>query len=161
MTSWRCLVPLVCGFAGFTARFRIPGNACSWVAPVLVQPMYTTLLPGGSSCHTPTIWPQLSHPGNTAGSSRHSWRLHDSQHRKIQAKSGLWFRNHAYRARLFFSTMDEHMATVKRVIFQIILALGAGIVLAALLPAIQAPLLEEDTAAATAKWRFAQSFGFI
>lgn len=60
-----------------------------------------------------------------------------------------------------FSMLDRDSAVVSWVFFQIIFALGAGLVLTALLPAIQAPLSEDDTAAATATWGFMQSFGFI
>lgn len=60
-----------------------------------------------------------------------------------------------------FSMLDKDSAIVAWIFFQIIFALGAGLVLTALLPAIQAPLSEDDTAAATATWGFMQSFGFI
>ena len=60
-----------------------------------------------------------------------------------------------------FSTLDQTSAKVKWAIFQILMALGTGVVLTALLPAIQAPLTEKDTASSAAMWGFVQSFGFI
>ncbi|PVI01659.1 MFS general substrate transporter [Periconia macrospinosa] len=60
-----------------------------------------------------------------------------------------------------FSMLDKSTLVFAWVFYQIIFALGAGLVLTALLPAIQAPLSEDDTATATATWGFMQSFGFI
>ncbi len=60
-----------------------------------------------------------------------------------------------------FSLLDSNSSITKWIIFQIIFALGAGLVLTALLPAIQAPLSDHETAVATATWGFVQSFGFI
>jgi len=60
-----------------------------------------------------------------------------------------------------FCTMNQNSATATWVLLQILLAMGAGIVLTALLPAIQAPLPESDVATATAMWGFVQSLGFV
>ncbi|TGO34060.1 hypothetical protein BHYA_0214g00110 [Botrytis hyacinthi] len=60
-----------------------------------------------------------------------------------------------------FSILDQNSSTVVWVILQIVFAAGAGIVLTATLPAIQAPLPESDVATATATWGFIQSLGFI
>lgn len=49
-----------------------------------------------------------------------------------------------------FCTMNQNSATATWVLLQIVLVMGAGIVLTALLPAIQAPLPESDVATATA-----------
>ncbi|TGO48214.1 hypothetical protein BCON_0247g00080 [Botryotinia convoluta] len=54
-----------------------------------------------------------------------------------------------------FSILDQDSSTV------IVFAAGAGIVLTATLPAIQAPLPESDIATATATWGFIQSLGFV
>ncbi|CAG8976786.1 hypothetical protein HYALB_00012029 [Hymenoscyphus albidus] len=60
-----------------------------------------------------------------------------------------------------FSILDQHSSTSTWVLLQIVLAMGAGIVLTALLPAIQAPLAEFDVASATATWGLVQSLGFL
>ncbi|ESZ99146.1 major facilitator transporter [Sclerotinia borealis F-4128] len=60
-----------------------------------------------------------------------------------------------------FSILDQDSSTAVWVILQIIFAAGAGIVLTATLPAIQAPLPESDVATATATWGFIQSLGFV
>ncbi|CAG8956362.1 hypothetical protein HYFRA_00003744 [Hymenoscyphus fraxineus] len=60
-----------------------------------------------------------------------------------------------------FSILDQHSSTSTWVLLQIVLAMGAGIVLTALLPAIQAPLAESDVASATATWGLVQSLGFL
>lgn len=54
---------------------------------------------------------------------------------------------------------DTHIAAW--IIFQCICALGVGMVLDTLLPAFQAPVAEEDQAAATATWSFVRAFGSI
>jgi hypothetical protein len=58
-------------------------------------------------------------------------------------------------------TMNQNSTTATWVLLQIVLAMGAGIVLTALLPAIQASLPESDVATATAMWGFVQSLGFV
>lgn len=60
-----------------------------------------------------------------------------------------------------FSLLDSNSQIAEWIMFQFIFAVGAGLVLTALLPAIQAPLSDDDTAAATATWGFVQAFGFI
>ncbi|KAF7912937.1 uncharacterized protein EAF01_001958 [Botrytis porri] len=60
-----------------------------------------------------------------------------------------------------FSNLDQNSSTAVWVILQRVFAAGAGIVLTATLPAIQAPLLESDVATATAIWGFVQSLGFV
>ncbi|KAI9645558.1 hypothetical protein NHQ30_006300 [Ciborinia camelliae] len=60
-----------------------------------------------------------------------------------------------------FSILDQDSSTAVWVILQIIFAAGAGIVLTATLPAIQAPLPESDVAVATATWGLIQSLGFV
>lgn len=60
-----------------------------------------------------------------------------------------------------FSILDQNSSTAVWVILQIVFAAGAGVVLTATLPAIQAPLPESDVATATATWGFVQSLGFV
>lgn len=45
--------------------------------------------------------------------------------------------------------------------YQLLSALGTGLALPVLLPAVQAPLTEEDTALCTATWSFMRTYGFI
>lgn len=60
-----------------------------------------------------------------------------------------------------FSLLDAKSSTAEWVIFQAIEAAGAGLVIPALLPAVQAELTEADTALATSTWAFVRSFGMI
>ena len=60
-----------------------------------------------------------------------------------------------------FSLLNADSSTIEWVILQIIFAAGAGIVLTATLPAIQAPLPESDVGTANATWGFVQSLGFV
>ncbi len=57
--------------------------------------------------------------------------------------------------------LDDKSTTAKWVIFQLISAAGAGLVLPVLLPAVQASLTEADTALSTSTWAFIRSFGLI
>lgn len=60
-----------------------------------------------------------------------------------------------------FTLLDSESTTAEWVVYQGIVASGSGIILAALLPAIQASLSEEDAAASTALFAFMRSFGAI
>ncbi|TGO47499.1 hypothetical protein BOTNAR_0522g00020 [Botryotinia narcissicola] len=60
-----------------------------------------------------------------------------------------------------FSILDQNSSTAVWAILQIVFAAGAGIVLTATLPAIQAPLPKSDVATATATWGFIHSLGFV
>ncbi|CAI7634184.1 unnamed protein product [Penicillium discolor] len=60
-----------------------------------------------------------------------------------------------------FAHLDRFSSDVEWIVFQIIAALGSGMILNTLLPVFQAPLAESDQAAATASWAFMQSFGNI
>ncbi|KAB8223176.1 major facilitator superfamily domain-containing protein [Aspergillus novoparasiticus] len=60
-----------------------------------------------------------------------------------------------------FTMLDDRTSTVRWVVYQVILALGAGISLIATLPAVLASLPESDVATATATWAFLRSFGSI
>ncbi|TGO60962.1 hypothetical protein BCON_0031g00400 [Botryotinia convoluta] len=60
-----------------------------------------------------------------------------------------------------FSLQWENTSTAEWAIYQCIFALGAGMVLNALLPAFQAPACEADQAAATATWCFIRTFGYV
>jgi hypothetical protein len=60
-----------------------------------------------------------------------------------------------------FAYLDRYSSDAEWIIFQIIAALGSGMILNTLLPAFQAPLAESDQAAATASWAFMRSFGNI
>ena len=60
-----------------------------------------------------------------------------------------------------FSTLDAQSSTAEWVIYQAINAIGAGLIIPVLLPAIQASLKESDTALATSTFAFVRSFGSI
>ena len=60
-----------------------------------------------------------------------------------------------------FAVLDRNSSTATWATLQIIFAAGAGFILTATMPAIQAPLPESDVASATAAWGFVQSLGFI
>ncbi|RAL05832.1 MFS general substrate transporter [Aspergillus ibericus CBS 121593] len=57
--------------------------------------------------------------------------------------------------------LDESSTTVEWVFYQLIAAVGAGMILSVLLPAIMAALPERDVAAATAAYSFVRTFGYI
>lgn len=59
------------------------------------------------------------------------------------------------------SILDENTHKAVWVIFELIMALGISLPIACLLPCVQAPLSDEDTAASTATWAFLRSFGSI
>ncbi|KAJ5933796.1 MFS general substrate transporter [Penicillium verhagenii] len=59
------------------------------------------------------------------------------------------------------SLLDAGSSTGKWVGYQLPGALGTGLALPVLLPAVQAPLAEEDTAQCTATWSFMRTFGLI
>ncbi|KAJ6020770.1 Major facilitator superfamily domain general substrate transporter [Penicillium herquei] len=60
-----------------------------------------------------------------------------------------------------FAHLDRYSSDAEWIVFQIIAALGSGMILNTLLPAFQAPLAESDQAAATASWAFMRSFGNV
>ncbi|KAK0652671.1 major facilitator superfamily domain-containing protein [Cercophora newfieldiana] len=57
--------------------------------------------------------------------------------------------------------LDEDTSIPEWAVFQIIIALGIGIIIDTLLPAFQAPVSEADQAAATSTWGFVRAFGSI
>jgi MFS family permease len=59
------------------------------------------------------------------------------------------------------SILDENTHKAVWVVFQLIMALGISLPIACLLPCVQAPLSDEDTAASTGTWAFLRSFGSI
>lgn len=58
------------------------------------------------------------------------------------------------------SNLDSHSSRAEWVIFQIISAIGLGIILNSVLPAVLASLAESDTAVATGTFSFLRSLGF-
>ena len=60
-----------------------------------------------------------------------------------------------------FITLNASSPTVAWVLVQVVAAIGAGLVLSTLLPAVQAELPEGDIAAATGTWAFMRSFGIV
>ncbi|ERT01066.1 Major Facilitator Superfamily protein [Sporothrix schenckii 1099-18] len=60
-----------------------------------------------------------------------------------------------------FSLLDAASSTAAWVGFQVLESFGAGVGMAALLPALLAPLTDKDTALATATWGVMRSFGIL
>ena len=60
-----------------------------------------------------------------------------------------------------FSLLDANSSTAAWVCFQLIWACGSGLLIAILLPAMQAPLDESLVATATGLWSFVRNFGCI
>ena len=60
-----------------------------------------------------------------------------------------------------FSILPQTSSMAQWVIFQALEAAGAGLLLPVLLPAVQAPLTDADTALATSTWVFVRSFGLV
>lgn len=60
-----------------------------------------------------------------------------------------------------FSLLSARSSTAEWVIFQAIEAAGAGLIIPVLLPAVQAPLTDADTALSTSTWAFVRSFGLV
>lgn len=60
-----------------------------------------------------------------------------------------------------FTLLDENSSTGAWVGFQVVESFGAGLGMAALLPALLARLTDKDTALATATWGFMRSFGVM
>ncbi|KAI1374325.1 major facilitator superfamily protein [Hypoxylon crocopeplum] len=58
-----------------------------------------------------------------------------------------------------FTLLDENSSTGAWVGFQIIESVGIGLIIPTLLPALLAPLTDDDTALATGAWSFIRSFG--
>jgi len=59
------------------------------------------------------------------------------------------------------SLLDRNSSTAAWVMFQFVEVAGIGMVIGVLLPAVQAPLAESDTALSASTWSFIRSFGVI
>ncbi|KAM7214160.1 Major facilitator superfamily domain containing protein [Rhypophila decipiens] len=59
------------------------------------------------------------------------------------------------------SLLDQDTSIAEWAVFQIICALGIGIIIDTLLPAFQAPVAEKDQALSTSTWGFVRAFGCI
>lgn len=58
-----------------------------------------------------------------------------------------------------FSLLDENSSTAAWVLFQMIMAVGLGLIVPTLLPMVQAELTDADTGSVTGAWTFLRSFG--
>lgn len=58
-----------------------------------------------------------------------------------------------------FSLLDENSSTAEWVLFQMIMAMGLGLIVPTLLPMVQAELTDADTGSVTGAWTFLRSFG--
>lgn len=185
-SSWKCIVPLVCGFIGFgififlqsstrlcpqpTVPLHLFKNQTSLIAfsitlihgiilywSSLCIPIYfqavrlSTPKESGINCLPMAV--ALVPAGILGGF--------------LIAKFGRYKPNQISGFAIMLvaqgclSMLDQDSSVPAWAGFQILMALGAGIILTALLPAIQAPLTEADTAASASMWGFLQSFGFI
>jgi hypothetical protein len=61
----------------------------------------------------------------------------------------------------FMTMLVQNSPTSAWVCYQLLIAVGIGILSSTLLPAVQAPLDDSDTATATATWGFIRSFGML
>jgi MFS family permease len=59
------------------------------------------------------------------------------------------------------SMLNKHTSIAEWAVFQMMIALGIGMVIDTLLPGFQAPVSEADQAAATSAWSFIRAFGSI
>jgi MFS family permease len=59
------------------------------------------------------------------------------------------------------SLLDVHSSVAEWVVYQAVESAGAGLVAAALLPAVQVRLAEADSASSTATWGFVRSLGLV
>ncbi|KAF2501923.1 MFS general substrate transporter [Lophium mytilinum] len=60
-----------------------------------------------------------------------------------------------------YTLLDEKSSTAEWVVYQAVESMGAGLVVGVLLPAIQAKLTDADTAKSTATFGFVRSFGLV
>ncbi|EEA23259.1 hypothetical protein TMatcc_002117 [Talaromyces marneffei ATCC 18224] len=58
-----------------------------------------------------------------------------------------------------FSLLDENSSTAAWVLFQMLMAIGLGLIVPTLLPMVQAELTDADTGSVTGAWTFLRSFG--
>ncbi|KAF2253606.1 MFS general substrate transporter [Trematosphaeria pertusa] len=184
--SWRCIVPLVCGFVGLAIFVLLQANQRLCPQPTVPLHLFksstsllaflVTLLHGlilyWSSICIPLYFQAvlLTTPKQSGINSipmavtlvpagiLGGFLIAKFGRYKPNQISGFVI---MLIAQGCFSMLGPSSSTASWAGFQILMAIGAGVVLTALLPAIQAPLSEEDTAASSAMWGFVQSFGFI
>lgn len=184
-SSYHVLVPLILGFAGSAAFLfyesssfcvnptmplhifsnRTSGTAfavtflhtLSGVSVMYFLPVYFQAVLGATPSRSgvqllPTILFMI--PGAIAGGTLLS---KFGRYRPIQ-HAGLAFMVIGFG---LLTLLDVNSNTGEWVGYQLLGALGTGLALPVFLPAVQAPLTEEDTALCTATWSFMRTFGFI
>ncbi|KAL2258303.1 hypothetical protein VTK26DRAFT_8430 [Humicola hyalothermophila] len=184
-SSWHTLVPLLLGFLGFAlfAWFEASGAMAEPVMPVrlfghrtsvivlintflnsVIYFWYLYFLPvyfQAVSLYSPTRAGYSLIPQAVAGApgamiaaiSLSRWGKFKPIHFVGFACSALGMG--------LLSMLDRDTSIAEWAVFQIITALGIGIVIDTLLPAFQAPVSEADQAAATSTWSFIRAFGSI
>lgn len=185
-SAWRCLLPLICGFVGFGIFFLLQSSRRLCPEPTVPLHLFKnktssmafliTLLHGLILYWTSLCIPVYFQAVLLATPKQSGINCLPMAVSLVPAgilggfliaKFGRYKPNQIggfaimLIAQGCFSTLSQNSSKATWAGFQILMALGAGLVLTALLPAIQAPLSEEDTAASAAMWGFLQSFGFI
>lgn len=182
-SSWRVLMPLLVGLAGLGGFMALEGVVASPMVPlrlfanrtslgVLVMtffhgittmwqlyfmPVYLQGVLGSSPSRSglqmlPTVLAIL--PAAAVGGGLMSWLgrykpIHYASWALLLVGLGL------------FSLLDAGSGTGAWVGFQIVYSMATGMLVPTLLPALLAPLSEDDTALATATWSFVRSFGMV
>ncbi|KAI0394403.1 major facilitator superfamily domain-containing protein [Xylariaceae sp. FL0594] len=184
-TSWHKLVPLLLGFLGFVifAAFELSGFAREPVMPprlfhhrtsvvVLVDTFLNSVMYYWFLFFLPVYFQAVAlYSSSRAGYSLLPQSLAGIPGAAISAIAlSIWgkFKPIHFTGFAFttlgmglLSLLSETTTIAERAVFQIIGALGIGIIIDTLLPAFQAPVSESELAAATATWSFVRAFGSI
>ncbi|KAH8692932.1 major facilitator superfamily domain-containing protein [Talaromyces proteolyticus] len=184
-SSWHTLVPLILGFLGFAlfAIFETSGFAPEPVMPirllkhrtsiiVLINTFLNSMVYLWYLYYLPVYFQAVAlYSSSRAGYSLIPQALAGLPGAIIAAISlSRWgkFKSIHFVGFAFttlgmglFSMVGLHTSVADWAVFQIITALGIGIVIDTLLPAFQAPASEQDQAMATSTWGFFRAFGSI
>ncbi|KAI1254776.1 hypothetical protein MGN70_003791 [Eutypa lata] len=184
-SSWRTLVPLILGFVGFFlfAGFEVSNITPEPVSPVrlfshrtsiivLVNTFLNSILYFWFLFFLPVYFQSVAlYSPSRTGYSLLPQSIAGIPGAAIAAiaisKWGKFVPVHfvgfAFQTLGFglLSMLSETTSIPEWATFQIIAALGIGIIIDTLLPAFQAPVAEADQAAATSAWSFLRSFGSI
>lgn len=183
--SWHTLVPLLVGFAGFGlfAAFEASGFVAEPVMPgrlfkhrtsivVLCNTFLNTTIYFWYLYFLPVYFQAVSlYSATRAGYSLLPQALAGAPGAMAAAialsRWGKFKPIHFFGFALttlgmgLLALLDEETSIAEWAVFQIIAALGIGIIIDTLLPAFQAPVAETDQAAATSTWGFIRAFGSI
>ncbi|KAK5652234.1 hypothetical protein OQA88_10731 [Cercophora sp. LCS_1] len=184
-SSWRTLVPLLLGFLGFGifAGFEASGWASEPVMPGRLFQHRTSIVVLCNTFLNTTIYfwylyflPVYFQAVSLYSATRAGYSLLPQAIAGIPGAMGaaialsrwgkfkpIHFVGFAFTTlgMGLLALLDEETSIAEWAIFQIIAALGIGIIIDTLLPAFQAPVAETDQAAATSTWGFIRAFGSI